>query len=262
MPGIADQIRELVRSVSNLARRIRRLETLQTPITLSRPSGGHTIQDEGGDLPDQVYLDFIGAGVTAEDDLGNGKTTVTIPGLIQEVIGAILDRIILIHADGFGVDIYNPISEGFDYALTGASSGDVIYVPPATIGDDHIISAGVEIWGAGRDKSIFTGVLTLGAESALNNVSVLRTANDAVNMDGVIIPAGTTYLFNSNIFIVQAGSGDAVSVKGVLGGTTYIRDCALYAESGSGAGYAGKCTSGIFYVRGGEAEGSTQRFVN
>lgn len=80
MPGFSEQIRELVRSVSNHARRIRRLETLQTPITLSRPLGGHIIQDEGSNLPDQVYLNFEGASVVAEDDPGGGATKVTILG--------------------------------------------------------------------------------------------------------------------------------------------------------------------------------------
>ena len=39
--------------------------------------GGHVIQDEGVDLPDQEKLDFVGAGVTVTDD--SGKTKVDIP---------------------------------------------------------------------------------------------------------------------------------------------------------------------------------------
>ena len=62
--------------------------------------GGHTIQDEGVDLPAQVRLDFIGAGVTAAD--GVGKTTVTIPGgltteEVQDAVGAMF-------TDGTGID--------------------------------------------------------------------------------------------------------------------------------------------------------------
>ena len=130
MPGIADQIRELVRSVTNLARRIRRLETLQNPLGVDRPQGGHIIQDEGTDLPDQVYLDFIGVGVTAEDDPENGATTVTIPGAVQEIIettiGVTLDKIIIVFADGSGFNSYEPTEPNVNLVLAVASSGDLI----------------------------------------------------------------------------------------------------------------------------------------
>ncbi len=78
MQGIAEQIRALVRSVTNLARRIRRLETLQAPLAVARPQGGHIIQDEGVDLTERVYLDFVGVRVDVTDDPDNGATIVTI----------------------------------------------------------------------------------------------------------------------------------------------------------------------------------------
>jgi hypothetical protein len=40
--------------------------------------GGHTIQEESADLPQRRKLNFIGTGVTAEDDAGNDATNVTI----------------------------------------------------------------------------------------------------------------------------------------------------------------------------------------
>ncbi len=42
--------------------------------------GGHTILDEGAVLPQRIKLNFIGAGVTVTDDLGNDQSIVTIPG--------------------------------------------------------------------------------------------------------------------------------------------------------------------------------------
>lgn len=41
---------------------------------------GHTIQDEGTPLTQRVNLNFVGAGVTVTDDVGNDATVVTIPG--------------------------------------------------------------------------------------------------------------------------------------------------------------------------------------
>jgi len=78
MPGIADQIRELVRSATNHARRIRRLETLQAPLAVARPQGGHIIQDEGIDLNERVYLNFVGVRIEASDDPENGVTIITV----------------------------------------------------------------------------------------------------------------------------------------------------------------------------------------
>jgi hypothetical protein len=43
--------------------------------------GGHTIQDEGVNLPARARLNFRGAGVTATDDGVAGTTQVDIPGL-------------------------------------------------------------------------------------------------------------------------------------------------------------------------------------
>lgn len=41
---------------------------------------GHTIQDEGTPLTQRTNLNFVGAGVTVTDDVGNDATVVTIPG--------------------------------------------------------------------------------------------------------------------------------------------------------------------------------------
>jgi len=41
---------------------------------------GHHLHDEGVRLPDRSRIDFVGGGVTAEDDADNDTTTVTIPG--------------------------------------------------------------------------------------------------------------------------------------------------------------------------------------
>lgn len=42
-------------------------------------NGGHTLQDEGVDLPQRSKIDFVGNGVTANDDAANDKTIVNIP---------------------------------------------------------------------------------------------------------------------------------------------------------------------------------------
>lgn len=55
---------------------------------LSPSSGGLVVQDEGVALPVEPALNFAGAGVTAVDDPGNARITVTIPGGVTSLQGA------------------------------------------------------------------------------------------------------------------------------------------------------------------------------
>ena len=43
-------------------------------------SGGHTIRDEGTDLPQRAALNFTGAGITCTDDSANNETQCDVPG--------------------------------------------------------------------------------------------------------------------------------------------------------------------------------------
>lgn len=57
-------------------------------------SAYHTIQDEGVDLPRREKLNFIGAGVTVEDDEDNERTNVTIAVSTSEVSGLYDDIVV------------------------------------------------------------------------------------------------------------------------------------------------------------------------
>lgn len=46
--------------------------------------GGHTIQEEGVNLPQRTNLNFEGNGVTATDDIPNDASVITIPGVTVE----------------------------------------------------------------------------------------------------------------------------------------------------------------------------------
>src|SRR5215207_4932258 len=53
---------------------------LEAIATLTQSKIG-SVADEGTVLPYQNVINFAGGGVTAADDTGNGRTTITIPGL-------------------------------------------------------------------------------------------------------------------------------------------------------------------------------------
>lgn len=73
-------------------------------------SSGHTIQDEGGDLPTRGHLNFAGAGVIASDDAGNDASLVTIPG------GSLANTTYGLRATGA------PAEEGYDKDRTTGSA--------------------------------------------------------------------------------------------------------------------------------------------
>lgn len=58
--------------------------TLEQNCIISTGTGGSsiTIQDEGVSLPQRSILDFVGDNVTATDDAANGRTLITVTGLI------------------------------------------------------------------------------------------------------------------------------------------------------------------------------------
>lgn len=108
---------------------------------------GHTIRDEGVDLPDQPALNFIGAAVTATDNPGTGATDVTITGEPIVVFDDITDP-----------DLYNRSSPGFEGwaindPITFSKQGNTVHVwgsvqwTGATAGYPHsrslILRAGV-----------------------------------------------------------------------------------------------------------------------
>jgi hypothetical protein len=121
-------------------------------------------------------------------------------------------------------------------ALGDAVSGQVVEVPPGTYGDDHVLPAGVVLVGVSQEKCVLTGQITLGNGSAIWNLSVVRTANDANILKGLVGPtSGTANVKNCTINVAQSGSGNAYGVYqpgGTQSVTCYY--CQIDASSGSG----------------------------
>jgi glycerophosphoryl diester phosphodiesterase len=74
--------------------------------------GGHIFADEGVNLNQRGYANFVGAGVTASDDATNGQTIISIPGTISfddgvfRVSGTILSFDVGLHVDVTGSVAY------------------------------------------------------------------------------------------------------------------------------------------------------------
>jgi hypothetical protein len=129
-----DALNSLKSAIEALAKRVRKLETL--PRGGGGGGGGqdrHVIMDEGIALPDRPYLDFVGPGVTATDDLALNKTIVTIPGggggtdrhIIQDEGVSLPDQPRL-NFIGAGVTATNnPITLTTDVTIPGGGAGSM-----------------------------------------------------------------------------------------------------------------------------------------
>jgi len=173
----------------------------------------------------------------------------------------------LLDSGGAAIKDYSADSNGFSSANADASSGDIIWVPACTIAGDKSITAGVKVVGASRYATIFTGQITLGVESSLENLSINRSSDDASTLKGAIGPgsSGTAYINGCDVKASNAGAGNAYGISVETSGAAIeCWNSYLYGNSGSGTGMAAwrdTGTSASIYIYGGRAYGSTQSFV-
>ena len=155
-------------------------------------------------------------------------------------------------------------STGFDAAIAAAASGDVILLPAQDISGNHTITAGVKVVGYSRYATQLTGQITMGgADATLENLSIIRTANNSTTYKCLINPSsGTSYVHSCDIKITQSGSGNAYAVSLDNAGNLEIWNSLTYGYSGSGSGYGGYDGSGggSIYFFGGRIYGSTDEF--
>lgn len=179
----------------------------------------------------------------------------------NKVIGRGGDTVLLFDSGGNPIAEYAASSAGFDAATAAATAGDIVEVPALTIPDDHSLKAGVHYIGKSRWATIFTGKLTFGIGTTLENCSIVRTANDASTLIGIQAPAaaGVAKVQNVDCDLTQSGSGDAYGVYSSGDGEIKLWNCDLDVTSVSGDGYGTyrELVGASIYLDGGVCIGST-----
>ena len=167
------------------------------------------------------------------------------------------NTILLYDSGGNPVEGYAATSAGLDLASAAASAGDAIWFPPIPITVYHILAAGVHYIGIYRGASQLTGQITGGDGTTLENLSIIRSEDDAGAIYGLVEGAGgiTMNLINVTIDVANA-TGVAYAVYMANGGRIDAYDTELLAETGS-AGYSVYVSSGDFYHWSGVARGTT-----
>jgi hypothetical protein len=178
-------------------------------------------------------------------------------------IGVGHDSILLVDAGTTSAREYPANNAGFTDANSAAASGDVILIPTCTITGNHTIAADVSVVGYSRYASKFSGQITMGSGSTMENLTITRTDDSASTIKGIINPSsGTAYVHSCDVKADQSGSGDAYAISLDNNGGMEFWNCYLYGNSGSGSGYAGYDGGGSGTVSffGGRLNGSTDEF--
>lgn len=194
-------------------------------------------------------------------DTGNAYVAKNTAGVLswQAVAGGVdVTQILVLQADGSDPASFPADASGFDSASAAAAAGDVVYLPPGTISGDHTLTAGVEYVGAGRQNSVLTGQITAADGAVLRSLTILRAAVSSDALIGVLMAADgeQARVYDCNITIDNAGSGDAFAVEGAAG-TLQVYDSVLDAVALSGIGYGAYGVGGIVELYDGVCHGST-----
>jgi hypothetical protein len=188
--------------------------------------------------------------------------------LVSSTIGLGGDTILLYDSGGQPVAEFAATSAGLDAAIAGAGSGDIVLLPAITVDGNHTVVDGITVMGMDRDRSVLSGLITVGSAAALDTLSVIRTANDANDLVGVKNTNGNNpaYIRNCTLDVRQSGAGGAYCIYtdgglDTLNGSVDVRYSTLYASSVGGYGYAGASAAGLIYARWCQVYGSTDRWI-
>ncbi len=149
---------------------------------------------------------------------------------------------------------YSATEAGLNAALAAASSGDVIFLPAATISGNHTVPDGVSLVGLDRKRCVLTGTITLGLNCLLGEVSVTRSGSNG-EVAGVVLSNSGARLAGCIIIATNSG-GDAIGVKATPGAAGTVDGCSVEA-TGSGNGYGYYADGATLTVESGSVSGST-----
>jgi hypothetical protein len=134
---------------------------------------------------------------------------------------------IILYGDGVIKDGWEASDANLDIAISDSVSGDVIYLPNATISGNHTIPSGVSLVGLTRYGSILSGAIILSGGNSLENLSI----NGSGAANRLTINGDVTL---RSCDIVQSNAGyDALYLSA---GYSLIRECHI---EGPGNGVAG-----------------------
>lgn len=149
-----------------------------------------------------------------------------------------IDKIWVFYASS-GTSYYSRDTDGLALAIANVTSGDKMLIPNGTFGGDTTIPAGVQVACMGIN-TILTGKITLSSGSTISDGTILRNADDANDLIGIVGPSeGIGLVIGCRILVTQTGSGNAYGYYHTGGGDLEIASSRITASSVGGTGYGG-----------------------
>ena len=208
-----------------------------------------TVDPEGEG--DTIYYNIV-----QEVDIGEGPGIDVTGAAPTQTVGLGGDSILLYDSAGDPVAEFAASDAGLTAGLAAMAAGDVLELPAVTITGGPWTVAHGTLRGISQDGSVLDGQVTLSDGTALENLSVIRSEDDAGAIYGVVEGAGgiTAEMHNVTIDVANA-TGAAYAVYMENGGEIDAYDTTLLAETGND-GYAVYSSHGDFYHYGGRAIGT------
>ncbi len=166
------------------------------------------------------------------------------------------DTLLLYDSGGDPVREYAFTDGGLTAAFAAMDASDVLEYPAGKITGGPWVLANGKLVGLSREGSILDGQLTVSDATAWENMSLIRSEDDAGAIYGIVEGAGDIAMTLVNVTIdVANATGVAYAVYMANGGRIDAKETELLAETGS-AGYAVYISSGDFYHWSGIARGT------
>lgn len=163
---------------------------------------------------------------------------------------------------GNTVKVFSGDNAGLASANGGATTNDVILIPPVEFTADLIIADGIKVVGWSRWATVFSGEITGGAGASLENLSVSRSESSGSDIAAILAPASGIFKFqNCDIECVNSGAGNAYGISCAVAGSIIMAwNSYIYGESATGKGYGtyrDTALSCAIHIFGGHVWGST-----
>ena len=120
----------------------------------------------------------------------------------------------IIRTDSAGAwTTYDGDGTGLAAAIAAASAAETLWLPARTFTGNHTFPANVTVRGMSRADTVLSGQIILSDGARGENLSITRTANDASDLRGVLVPTtGTAYLDAVTVSVTQNGGGTGTAI--------------------------------------------------
>lgn len=144
--------------------------------------------------------------------------------------------IILYNATAQAIKKYSVTEYGLSAALAAANAGDIVLLPACTISGNHTVPDEVSLVGIDRERCVLTGQVTLGENSLVGELSIVRSGSSGTVV-GVEF-GNTGARITGCIISVTNSGGDAIGVQATLGAHGIAEGCDVTVTgSGDSWGY-------------------------